>query len=576
MASPSSKDEFMRKLASRVSELEQTTNFQGSHIEQLQTQISRCLTIEKNTATVLAKLEHEHSVLSNYTRSLEEYCLELDVGLRKKHLILTGILESDEELNRRPRPDLDPDNPVNDEADEQIVSNHTHEIAFESLSAIHDTLTHEDIDLAYRIGRKKGDAPRPILIKFTKEATRNEVNRKRRNLKDSDETKGSYLNEDLPQKVNQRRADLRCIVNNAKAKNLEAKAMGDRINIGNVIYSYQDIDSLPQGLTLEDAKTVNTPRGIAFQGPDSFLSNFYVTSVKFNGRIYPSAEHAYQHDRATYLGRHAIARQVLTAPSPPDAKKAGNRAGRSHQWDLCKQDRLKEIVIAKFTQHPDLRDKLVSTGSTTLIEATYDSFWGAGASITARSLIDGTWRGRNVFGSILDQVRTEMRRLIAVQGQNTTVSTTQLPGQQQSQTTRATRPHNAPPPPPSQKTTTTPIKTVGNRDNKNKRKSVSAPTTVLPASQQPSLPANYSMQPGWIPSYPQFPFSYGYSMPPPGQMPVYPAHPPPGQMPMYPAQPPPVVFSQSGPQYTTPVQSPDFFNQSQRLEFNSNLTSSPV
>lgn len=572
----SGNDEFMRKLAARVSELEETTSFQGSHIAQLQSQISKCLATEKNTATVLTKLEHEYFVLTNYTKSLEEYCLEIDVGLRKKHLILTGIPESDEELNahRKSRPDSDPDNPEhldNEEADEQIVSNHTHEVAFERLSVIHDTLAHGDIDLAYRIGRKKGETPRPILIKFTKEAIRNEVNRKRRNLKDADETRGSYLNEDLPQKVNQRRADLRCIVNNAKAKNFEAKAMGDRINIGNVVYSYHDIDSLPQGLTLEDAKMVNTPKGIAFQGPDSFLSNFHKSTVRFNGRTYPTAEHAYQHDRATYLGRHTIANQVLCAPTPQEAKKAGNRAGRSHQWDLCKQDRLKDIVTAKFMQHPDLRDKLISMGNTTLIEATYDSFWGAGASITARRLIDGTWHGRNVFGSILDQVRTEMRRIVATQGQNS--SPTQVPDKQsqlakqsksQSQAAKLPRPVNAPPPPPmhsTQSAVATPIKTVGNRENKQKRKSFPAPIST--SSQQTAMPVNYSMQPGWIPSYPQYPFSYGFPVPPPGQMPMYTGL-------------PPAVLSQPGPQYSSPLNSPDHMYRSQWLDCNPNLSPSPV
>lgn len=155
---------------------------------------------------------------------------------------------------------------------------------------------------------------------------------------------------------------------------------------------------------------IATPKGIAFQGSHSFLSNFHKAPIRFNGRTYPTIEHAYQHDRATYLGKHSIANQVLTATTPQEAKKTGNRAGRSQEWDLCKQERLKSIVTAKFKQHLDLKNKLVATGSTTLIEATYDPFWGAGAPITARTLREGTWRGRNVFGQILDQVRTEMRR----------------------------------------------------------------------------------------------------------------------------------------------------------------------
>lgn len=127
------------------------------------------------------------------------------------------------------------------------------------------------------------------------------------------------------------------------------------------------------GLTLENAKMINTPKGIAYQVPHSFFSIFHKAPIKYNGRIFPTVEHAYQHDRATYYGKHAIAYQVLSATTPQNA-----RAGRSHEWDLCKQDRLKAIVQAKFNQHHDLRDRLVATGSTPLIEATYDPFWGGG------------------------------------------------------------------------------------------------------------------------------------------------------------------------------------------------------
>lgn len=119
----------------------------------------------------------------------------------------------------------------------------------------------DDIDVAYRIGRKKGNTPRPILIKFGKESLRNEISKKRRLLRDSNDTQGSFINEDLPPKISQQRADLRSIVANAKQKNIEAQSFGDRIVVDNIPYTYKDISSLPDGLKLEDAKTVLTPRG---------------------------------------------------------------------------------------------------------------------------------------------------------------------------------------------------------------------------------------------------------------------------------------------------------------------------
>lgn len=104
--------------------------------------------------------------------------------------------------------------------------------------------------------------------------------------------------------------------------------------------------------------------------------------------------------------------------------------------------------MAKFKQH---------RGATPLIEDTYDPFWGAGAPITARRLRDGSWRGRNVFGQILDQVRTEMRRecaafdqqkYIAANQQSPPAGTTHHANQNQNQN-RTPRPAGAPPPPPT-------------------------------------------------------------------------------------------------------------------------------
>lgn len=104
-----------------------------------------------------------------------------------------------------------------------------------------------------------------------------DVNKKRVNLKDSDKTKLAFLNEDLPLKINQQCADLRCIVNHAKSKNVNAKIIGNRISVDNRVYSYKDIDRLPEGLKISDAKLVDTPKGLAFQSHYAFLSNFFPT-----------------------------------------------------------------------------------------------------------------------------------------------------------------------------------------------------------------------------------------------------------------------------------------------------------
>lgn len=57
-------EEFIRKLARQVTDLEHSMQFQNSHVKQLQTQLTKCLETEKRTASALARLEYEHSLHS--------------------------------------------------------------------------------------------------------------------------------------------------------------------------------------------------------------------------------------------------------------------------------------------------------------------------------------------------------------------------------------------------------------------------------------------------------------------------------------------------------------------------------
>ena len=60
-----------------------------------------------------------------------------------------------------------------------------------------------------------------------------------------------------------------------------------------------------------------------------------------------------------------------------------------------------EAVLAKFTQHAELRATLLSSGNATIVEQTEkDRYWGDD---------DGDGSGRNRLGQILMQVREELR-----------------------------------------------------------------------------------------------------------------------------------------------------------------------
>ena len=59
-------------------------------------------------------------------------------------------------------------------------------------------------------------------------------------------------------------------------------------------------------------------------------------------------------------------------------------------------------------------DKLLSTGTKTIVECSYDSLWGCGKPLQDQScLIPDTWNGDNLLGQILMSVR-EFRNSINV------------------------------------------------------------------------------------------------------------------------------------------------------------------
>ena len=94
--------------------------------------------------------------------------------------------------------------------------------------------------------------------------------------------------------------------------------------------------------------------------------------------------------------------KIRKANSPMIAARLGRdrRKKLRRDWETVKLKVMREAVLAKFTQHLDLQELLLSTGDAKIIEHTAnDSFWGDG----------GDGNGRNMLGQILMEVRNKLR-----------------------------------------------------------------------------------------------------------------------------------------------------------------------
>jgi len=129
------------------------------------------------------------------------------------------------------------------------------------------------------------------------------------------------------------------------------------------------------------------------------FSNFAPFPIRLDGKRWPTSEHYFQaakfHDAKE---REAI----REAKSPMIAARMGRSRKRPlrRDWESAKVDVMRRVVRAKFDQHPELAELLLSTGDARIVEHTAnDSYWGDG----------GHGRGRNMLGQILMEVRAALR-----------------------------------------------------------------------------------------------------------------------------------------------------------------------
>ena len=137
----------------------------------------------------------------------------------------------------------------------------------------------------------------------------------------------------------------------------------------------------------------------SFRGDHAFLSNFYECDVEYNGIHYGNAEVAFQAQKC----EDKEEMKKFSTMTAKEAKKAGREVKLRKDWEDMKFGIMDDIIRAKFTQNPDLAEKLLETGSSELIEGNTwgDTTWG----VDTRSGM-----GDNALGEILMDLRSELSR----------------------------------------------------------------------------------------------------------------------------------------------------------------------
>ena len=145
----------------------------------------------------------------------------------------------------------------------------------------------------------------------------------------------------------------------------------------------------------------------ASEKPYGAFSNLYRREIEFEGEKFATSEHAYQAGKAR---KPEVRKWLMEAPSPALLAMAAHGLyvwDINSDWSKIKFDRMKRVLLAKFTQHEDLKQLLLGTGTARLVEsATVDNavnrLWGE---------VNGV--GKNKLGELLMEVRAELAMGVA-------------------------------------------------------------------------------------------------------------------------------------------------------------------
>ena len=147
------------------------------------------------------------------------------------------------------------------------------------------------------------------------------------------------------------------------------------------------------------------------------FSNWYPAGFEYEGRYFDNSEQFMMYHKVMMFGKDELAEQIMKTSDPAVCKKIAKQKFPEFDadlWDKACQEIVKRGVKAKFAQNEDILKVLLGTGNALLAECSpYDKKWGIGIDIGDPDRLNiAKWKGQNLLGKILMDVREELRQEI--------------------------------------------------------------------------------------------------------------------------------------------------------------------
>ncbi|WP_027939013.1 NADAR family protein [Anaerobiospirillum succiniciproducens] len=147
----------------------------------------------------------------------------------------------------------------------------------------------------------------------------------------------------------------------------------------------------------------------------SCFSQWWKQDFRARSHTFLYAEQCMMASKARLFGDDEILKQILACDNPKQIKDFGRKV-RGFDEEVWNKFKYTIVLLGnwhKFNQNIELKDFLLSTGDIILVEASpYDIIWGIGlAENCTESQNPMLWRGQNLLGFALMEVRDELRRV---------------------------------------------------------------------------------------------------------------------------------------------------------------------
>lgn len=157
--------------------------------------------------------------------------------------------------------------------------------------------------------------------------------------------------------------------------------------------------------------TFKYPYYFYFRNKSPF-SNWYVRNFKVRERIFNCVEQYMMWTKAEFFGDIETAKLILAAKTPKEQKALGRQVKGFNRivWESMVEDVLFTATKAKFTQHKDLAELILSINAKEFVEASpYDGIYGVKlAANDPRIHNKKDWLGLNKAGRVVTRVRNWM------------------------------------------------------------------------------------------------------------------------------------------------------------------------